>query len=87
MQKRSFVQERSPVGYNGAERSVKRMDVRTDIINKVVEALVGVEQDIVDRVERVLHIQLQNYEVQERCTEVVLGNNHHRPVLSSPAIH
>lgn len=48
------------------------MDVRTDIINKVVEALADMEQDVIDRVERVLHIQLQNYEVQERCTAVVL---------------
>ena len=40
------------------------MDVRTEIINRVVEALVGVEQDVIDRVEPGAHIQLQNYEVQ-----------------------
>lgn len=48
------------------------MDIRTQIIEAVIMALIGVEQEVKDRVERVLHIQLSNYEVQERCTEVVV---------------
>ena len=48
------------------------MDIRTEIINKVLEALQDVQQEVQDRVETVLHIQLRNYEVQERCTEVVV---------------
>ncbi|EOS37113.1 hypothetical protein C808_03831, partial [Lachnospiraceae bacterium M18-1] len=53
------------------------MDVRTQIINNVLEALVGMENVILDKVESVLHIQLKDYEIQERCTEVVLhdGSN------------
>lgn len=46
------------------------MDVRIDIINKVVQSLLGVEQEVVEKVEQVLYIQLQDYEVQERCTEI-----------------
>ncbi|MBS6195496.1 MAG: tyrosine-type recombinase/integrase [Clostridiales bacterium] len=48
------------------------MDIRTQIIEAVIMALIGVDQEVKDRVERVLHIQLSNYEVQERCTEIVV---------------
>lgn len=48
------------------------MDARTEIIDKVLQSLTGVQQDVLDKVERVLHIQLREYEVQERCTEIVV---------------
>lgn len=51
------------------------MDARTEIINKVLETLSGVEQDVVDRVEQMLHIQLANYEISERCTAVTVHDN------------
>lgn len=47
------------------------MDVRMELINRVVGALADVAQDVVDRVENVLLIQLQDYEVQERCTDLI----------------
>lgn len=47
------------------------MDTRMEIINKVVSELADVEKEVVEKVERILYIQLQNYEVQERCTEVI----------------
>lgn len=51
------------------------MDVRSRIIDKVIEALPDVEQEILDRIERTLYIQLKEYEVQERNTEVVVYDN------------
>lgn len=53
------------------------MDLRTEIINKVLQALEGVETDVVNRVEGVLYIQLRDYEIQERCTAVAVhdGSN------------
>ncbi len=51
------------------------MDVRTKIIDKVIEALPDVGQEILDRIERTLYIQLKEYEVQERNTEVVVYDN------------
>lgn len=48
------------------------MDIRTEIINKVMQALEGVQQEVQDRVEAALHIQLKDYEIQERCTEVTV---------------
>lgn len=69
------MRERNPIVYNKTERSVNRMDTRTEIINKVVEALADVEQDVIERVERVLHIQLADYEISERCTAVTVHDN------------
>jgi len=51
------------------------MDLRTGIINRVVETLADMEQDVIDRVERVLHIQLADYEISERCTAVTVHDN------------
>lgn len=51
------------------------MDIRTQIINNTMEALVGLDLDILDQIERILYIQLNNYEIQERCTEVVIHDD------------
>lgn len=53
------------------------MDIRTEIINKVLQSLDGVQQDVQDRVEAALHIQLKDYEIQKRCTEITVhdGSN------------
>ena len=51
------------------------MDIRSEIIDQVLTALVGVEQEVQDKVERILYIKLQRYEVQERCTEVTIHDN------------
>lgn len=53
------------------------MDVRTQIINNVLGALTGMGAEVLDKVEGVLHIQLKDYEIQERCTEIVVhdGSN------------
>lgn len=48
------------------------MDVRARIIDKVLEALPDVDQEIKDKIEHVMLVQLQDYEVQERCTDVVV---------------
>lgn len=51
------------------------MDIRTKIIDGVLEALPELGQELKDRVERTLCIQLQNYEIQECCTEIVIHDS------------
>lgn len=53
------------------------MDARIELIDQVVQALAGVNKEVIETVEQVLYIQLQNYEIQERCTEVTVhdGSN------------
>lgn len=41
------------------------MDIRTEIINNVLQALADQQQEVQERVEAALHIQLQGYEVQK----------------------
>ena len=52
------------------------MDIREDIIQSVVKALTDrVTQDVIDIVQDILVIQLNKYEVQERCTDVAVRDN------------
>lgn len=46
------------------------MDVRAKIIDSVLESLPDLSAEIKEQIERVLLVQLQDYEVQERCTAV-----------------
>ncbi len=46
--------------------------MRTKIIDNVLETLVGMDSEVLDKVESSLHIQFKDYEIQERCTEVVV---------------
>lgn len=57
-------------------------DIRTSIIQKVMEALHGrVDAGIADLVQDVLVVQLNQYEVQERCTEISVRDNSAEGVL------
>lgn len=51
------------------------MDVRSKIVDQVLESLPELSTDLRDKVERTLLTSLQNYEVQERCTEVTVHDN------------
>ena len=51
------------------------MDVRTKIVDQVLENLPELDPDLRDKVERVLLVSLQDYEVQERCTDVVIHDD------------
>lgn len=51
------------------------MDVRAKIVDKVLENLPELDPDLRDKVERVLLVSLQDYEVQERCTDVVIHDD------------
>ena len=47
------------------------MDIREQVIQKVMQALEGrVGQETADIVQDVLVLELNSYEIQERCTEV-----------------
>lgn len=51
------------------------MDVRTKIIDKVLESLPEISQETKDKIERTLCIQLKDYEIQERCTEITVHDD------------
>lgn len=51
------------------------MDVRSKIVDQVLESLPELSADLRDKIERTLLTSLQNYEVQERCTEVAIHDN------------
>ena len=51
------------------------MDVRAKIVDKVLENLPELDPELRDKVERVLLVSLQDYEVQERCTDVVVHDD------------
>lgn len=48
------------------------MDVKSEIVNNVLSDLSDVEKNLLDRIEHTLYIQLKDYEVQERTTDVVI---------------
>ena len=51
-------------------------DIRTSIIQSVMQALSGkADDDTINLVQDVLIMQLNNYEVQERCTEVAVRDD------------
>lgn len=51
------------------------MDVRSKIVDQVLESLPELSADLREKIERTLLTSLQNYEVQERCTEVAVHDN------------
>lgn len=51
------------------------MDVRSKIIDHVLSSLSDLDSHILNQIEHVLLVQLQDYEIQERCTEIVPHDN------------
>lgn len=52
------------------------MDSRSEIVQKVVQVLIGkVDEDVIDMVQDTLIIQLNAYELTERCTEVAVRDD------------
>lgn len=47
------------------------MDAKTEIIKNVLVALTGLDKDVVEKVERTLYIQFENYDVREKTTELI----------------
>ena len=58
------------------------MDIREEIIQKVMQVLEGqVDGNIADTIYDILVMELNNYEVQERCTDVVTVDDSARKML------
>lgn len=51
------------------------MDVRSKIIDQVLSSLSNLDSNTLNQIEHVLLVQLQDYEIQERCTEIVPHDN------------
>ncbi len=63
-------------------QKVIAMDIRMKLINDVSNALCGiVDNNMIDLVQDVLTIKLNNYELQERCTELVVCDNSSEKIL------
>lgn len=60
------------------------MDIREEIIQKVIQALEGrVDAKTVDTVQDVLIMQLNSYEIQERCTDITIVDDSAEKMLKS----
>lgn len=58
------------------------MDIREKIIQKVIQELEGrVEETVMDAIQDILVIELNHYEVTERCTEIELLDNSAEKIL------
>lgn len=58
------------------------MDIRANIIQNVIKHLTGrVDDTIVNAVQDILTIELNNYEIQERCTDLVVHDNSNESIL------
>ncbi len=58
------------------------MDIREHVIWKVIQALEGkVDTETADMIQDVLVIELNNYEMQERCTDVVICDDSAERIL------
>lgn len=51
------------------------MDIRTQVINNIMQSLTDIDQNYLDKIERILHIELNKYEMQERCTNMIVHDN------------
>ena len=58
------------------------MDIRTKILKNITNTLYGkVSDDTINIIYDVLTIELNNYEIQDRCTEIVLHDNDNEKML------
>lgn len=53
------------------------MDVKVQVINNVLSSLKDFDQSTLDKIENILYINFEKYEIKEKCTEVVVhdGSN------------
>lgn len=51
------------------------MDIRTQVINNVLETLSDVDCKLLQRIENSMCIELNKYEMQERCTDIVVHDD------------
>jgi len=58
------------------------MDIRTTIVENVIKNLIGkADESVINLVQDVLIIELNNYEVQERCTDIIVHDDTIEDVL------
>lgn len=51
------------------------MDVKVQVINNVLSSLKDFDQNTLDKIENILYINFEKYEIKEKCTEVVVHDN------------
>lgn len=51
------------------------MNAKVQIINDVLSSLKDFDQKTLDRIENILYVNFENYEVKEKCTQVVVHDN------------
>lgn len=51
------------------------MDVKVQVINNVLSSLKDLDQNSLDKIENILYINFEKYEIKEKCTEVVVHDD------------
>lgn len=51
------------------------MDIRTQVINSILETLSDIDYELLQRIENSIYIELNKYEMQERCTNIIVHDN------------
>lgn len=51
------------------------MDAKVQVINNVLSSLKDLNQNTLDKIENILYINFEKYEIKEKCTEVVVYDN------------
>lgn len=51
------------------------MDIRTQVINSILETLSDIDHELLQRIENSIYIELNKYEMQERCTNIIVHDN------------
>lgn len=51
------------------------MDAKVQVINNVLSSLKDLDQNTLDKIENILYINFEKYEIKEKCTEVVVHDD------------
>lgn len=51
------------------------MDIKVRVINDVLSSLKELDQNTLDKIENILYVNFENYEIKEKCTVVVVHDN------------
>lgn len=53
----------------------KNIDSKVQVINNVLSSLKDLDQNTLDKIENILYINFEKYEIKEKCTEVVVHDD------------
>ena len=51
------------------------MDVKVQVINDIMSSLKDLDQKTIDRIENILYVNFEKYDIKETCTEIVVHDD------------